>query len=192
MKQLTRDPSAVSKAREAEKSSSGLTSVSLSLSTSTNSSTTSGGPVKKKPVFKSTLQAHNATSAKNQVPGSDSKEDAEDASWLEEWNADPTQMHANGWADQRHDPRFVRGHCPACHGKCLGHGKDFRPGESLDEYDARRQPMIDAFVQRVMERPGARDVTLKDFMGWDGETSLGVLQQQQQQDDGRPVKKVRI
>jgi hypothetical protein len=171
MKQLTRDPSAASKAREAEKNDSELKSINLSLSSA------SSGPVKKKPVFKSTLQPHNVPAAKGQLPGvssSDGKDvdmDTDDA-WLEEWNADPQQMKANGWEADRYDHRYVCGYCPRCRGTCQGHAKDIIPGESLEDYEQRRQPRLDALMKMAMAIPGARELSLQDFGHWDERSFL--------------------
>lgn len=91
LRTLTRDPTAASKARAAENEAAGLKSIDLAAS-----ATTSGAP-KKKPVFKSTLQPHNA-GAVNVTPavmlsGSGGVPDDED----------PTGMVRNGFLEGGED-----------------------------------------------------------------------------------------
>ncbi|KAK4542554.1 hypothetical protein LTR36_006602 [Oleoguttula mirabilis] len=111
MKQLTKDPNAISKAERERKANeeAGLKSINLSLS----SGGTGGSTTKKKPVFKSTLQPHNAAaigqtaalptaSAKDDVVMLDSSND--DEAWLRECvklAAEPAQPSTS----DRYDPR---------------------------------------------------------------------------------------
>lgn len=109
MRQLTKDPAAIAKARAAEQQSGDLKSVDISKGTSTSAS----GPQKKKPVFKSTLQPHNAAALGTEVKplslggllggGEDD---------------DPSGAVRNGWYEDRYQPRFVTGcedpRCTVC------------------------------------------------------------------------------
>ncbi|KAK5169895.1 uncharacterized protein LTR77_005873 [Saxophila tyrrhenica] len=115
LRTLTRDPTATAKARAAEARAaeeSGLKSLSLP-SASTNStipSSSASGAVKKKPVFKSTLQPHNAAAL-----GSEAKPVG-----LMVARDDPAGAVRNGWAEERYRPRFVMGcgdgGCGVCDG----------------------------------------------------------------------------
>ena len=100
MRQLTKDPNAAAKARAAEQKANeeaGLKNINISLS----SSTTSG---KKKPVFKSTLQPHNAAA----LGQSEAKPMDPDTSVSDE-NNDPSGAFGNGWYEDRYQPQFVTG-----------------------------------------------------------------------------------
>ena len=99
MRHLTKPPNHAAAARASDAKANeeaGLKSISLSSIQSSTSSSASG---KKKPVFKSTLEPHNAaalgvTDSMSDVLGND---------------ADPSGAVANGWEDERYDPRFVSG-----------------------------------------------------------------------------------
>lgn len=106
MRKLTRDPNAAAKARAAEQKANeeaGLKSINLS--------TASSGQ-KKKPVFKSTLQPHNAgaigAEAKPMSVGGVVKESEDD----------PSGALRNGWWEERYQPRFPTscedGGCGVC------------------------------------------------------------------------------
>ncbi|KAK0295570.1 hypothetical protein LTR54_004952 [Friedmanniomyces endolithicus] len=149
MKQLTKDPNAASKAREAERKANeeaGLKSINLSLP-----STATGASNKKKPVFKSTLQPHNAAVI-SQATGAPTAakdikmSDATNDDWLNEYNADPTQMIANGWADDQYDPRFPGGD---------EHG-EFDPKESYEAYLKRTMPELKVWKSRMRASMPAR------------------------------------
>ncbi|KAK4493897.1 hypothetical protein PRZ48_015082 [Zasmidium cellare] len=93
LKHLTKDPNAAARARESEarmNEEGGLKSVSISLPGSGSS-----GPVKKKPVFKSTLQPQNASvvPAKPLDLGKDPH--------------DSNAAVANGWANDQYDPTKI-------------------------------------------------------------------------------------
>ncbi|KAK4956371.1 hypothetical protein LTR10_005895 [Elasticomyces elasticus] len=149
MKQLTKDPNAASKAREAERKANeeaGLKSINLS-------GAAAGSTTKKKPVFKSTLQPHNAAVV-NQTPAPSAASrdvvmaDAGHDDWMKEYNEDPAQMHANGWAQDQYDPRFPAD-CPKCTGPCDGHG-EYDPRESYAAYMRRTMPEIDGWESQLM------------------------------------------
>ena len=115
MRQLTKDPNAAAKARAAEQKANeeaGLKSINIA---SLSSSSTMSG--KKKPVFKSTLQPHNAA-----VLGqsSESKSSANLDSEVPDQNSDPSGAVRNGWYEDRYRPRFVTGcddeGCEVCRG----------------------------------------------------------------------------
>ncbi|TKA70597.1 hypothetical protein B0A55_06700 [Friedmanniomyces simplex] len=151
MKQLTKDPNAANKAREAERKANeeaGLKSINVSLP-----GAAAGSSTKKKPVFKSTLQPHNAAVV-GQATGASSTakdlsmNDVANDDWLNEYNADPTQMNANGWADDQYDPRFPASDCPQCRGPCDGHGL-FDPRESYEAYMKRTEPELKALESRL-------------------------------------------
>ncbi|KAK3114683.1 hypothetical protein LTR53_006769 [Teratosphaeriaceae sp. CCFEE 6253] len=153
MKQLTKDPNAANKAREAERKANeeaGLKSINLNLFSAAAGSTT-----KKKPVFKSTLQPHNAAGV-SQLPGTVTAsedvdmDDAANDEWLIEYNADPTQAKANGWAHEAYDPRFQTGDCPECGDVCHGHS-GFDPAESYEQYMKRTEPEMKAWEARLSE-----------------------------------------
>lgn len=136
MRLLSKDPHAASKARAAEQKANeeaGLKSISLSsaallgASTTASSATAAPSTGKKKPVFKSTLQPHNATAAAAAVPtgpgdavaGTDEGVSGEAPLRLREDN-DPKGMVRNGWVGEAYEPGFVTG-CddPRC-GGCRG------------------------------------------------------------------------
>ncbi|KAK5128462.1 hypothetical protein LTR85_003130 [Meristemomyces frigidus] len=119
MKQLTKDPNATTKAERERKANeeAGLKSINLSLSGGASGATSS----KKKPVFKSTLQPHNAAvigqpaalptaSTKDDIQMIDSSID--DDAWLRECvklAAEPAQATSS----DRYDPR-VPSHLNPC------------------------------------------------------------------------------
>ncbi|KAK1053748.1 hypothetical protein LTR12_000937 [Friedmanniomyces endolithicus] len=142
MKQLTKDPNAANKAREAERKANeeaGLKSINLSLP-----GAATGALNKKKPVFKSTLQPHNAAVI-SQATGATTAtkdigmRDATNDDWLNEYNADPTQMIANDWLDDQYDPRFPGGD---------EHGV-FDPKESYEAYMKRTEPELKVWESRI-------------------------------------------
>ena len=101
MRKLTKDPSAAARARAAEErqnAESGLKSISVPLGGSAGSSGQSG--VKKKPVFKSTLQPQNAAI----VP---SKPQPQGAS-----PEDPALAIYYGWHDRAYDPEYPTKYIP--------------------------------------------------------------------------------
>jgi hypothetical protein len=104
MRNLTRDPNAAANARAAEKRANeeaGLKSIDLPSAATSGSA--SGQGVKKKPVFKSTLQPHNA-------PAPETEGKAADAPGVDfEDDDDPSGAIRNGWADDAYDPEFVMG-----------------------------------------------------------------------------------
>ena len=102
MRQLTKDPNAAAKARAAEQKANeeaGLKSINISLSSST---TAPSG--KKKPVFKSTLQPHNAAAL-----GQTESKSANVEGGLMDENNDPSGAIRNGWYEERYQPQFVTG-----------------------------------------------------------------------------------
>ncbi|KAK5133431.1 hypothetical protein LTR08_007770 [Meristemomyces frigidus] len=142
MKQLTKDPNAVSKAERERKSNeeAGLKSINLSLTGSSGGASTT----KKKPVFKSTLQPHNASvigqTATVTVPFS--RDDVEmtdagsdDEAWLKECvklAAEPVQVDH----PDRYDPSD-----PACLDPCpfpQCEGGACKHSNSLPARDPRR------------------------------------------------------
>jgi len=149
MKQLTKDPNAASKAREAERKANeeaGLKSINLSLP-----GAATGALNKKKPVFRSTLQPHNAAVVGQSTVASTAAKDinmsdATNDDWLNEYNADPTQMVANGWAEDQYDPRFPGGD---------EHGV-FDPKESYETYMKRTEPELKVWESRVRASMPAR------------------------------------
>ncbi|KAF7191960.1 G patch domain-containing protein 8 [Pseudocercospora fuligena] len=101
MRKLTKDPSAAARARAAEErqnAESGLKSISVPLGGSSASSGQSG--VKKKPVFKSTLQPQNAAivPAKPQPQGASPE--------------DPALAIYYGWHDRAYDPEYPTKYVP--------------------------------------------------------------------------------
>lgn len=121
MKQLTKDPNAASKAERERKANeeAGLKSINLNLPSS--GATGGGGPTgKKKPVFKSTLQPHNAAalgvgpaapvtapSITNDVDMADANDAAEP--WLKECiklALEPAAAQLVDSRADRYDPRF--------------------------------------------------------------------------------------
>lgn len=115
MRKLTRDPNAAAKARAAEQRANeeaGLKSINIS--------TTAAPQQKKKPVFKSTLQPHNAAKigveAKPMSVGG----------VVKEGEGDPSGAVRNGWVEDRYQPRFVTGcedeECGLCSGGRLDIG----------------------------------------------------------------------
>jgi len=119
MKQLTKDPNAASKAERERKANeeAGLKSINLSISGAGG-----GGPTKKKPVFKSTLQPHNAAAVGQAAPLriQSNKDDVvmtgtgiDDEQWLKDCMklaAEPVQQDH----PDRYDPRYPSqlGLCP--------------------------------------------------------------------------------
>ena len=100
MRQLTKDPNTAAKARAAEQKANeeaGMKSINISLSSSNSSG-------KKKPVFKSTLQPHNAAA----LGQTESKPVGIDSSLSTE-NTDPSGAVRNGWYEERYQPQFVTG-----------------------------------------------------------------------------------
>ena len=117
MRQLTKDPNAAAKARAAEQKAneeSGLKSINLSLS--------STGSTKKKPVFKSTLQPHNAAA----LGQTESNVAAHLGSEVPDENNDPSGAIGNGWHEDRYQPQFVTGcddeGCQICKGGTIDLG----------------------------------------------------------------------
>ncbi|KAF2725084.1 hypothetical protein K431DRAFT_240031 [Polychaeton citri CBS 116435] len=116
MRQLTKNPNAAAIARAEEKrenQAAGLKSINISLAP--------GGSTKKKPVFKSTLQPHNAAGLQGSV-GAVPIPSALAASISVGPGGDDDLSCAvrNGWADDKYDPRFPTGcdeDCPACQGR---------------------------------------------------------------------------
>ncbi|KAK3679424.1 hypothetical protein LTR78_000985 [Recurvomyces mirabilis] len=163
LQQLTKDPNAASRARESERKANeeaGIKSINLNLSGAGSSSS------KKKPVFKSTLQPHNAaafgqstTSSSLSGAGAGIAEvemsEPADESWIEEWNADPSQMKANGWEAERFDPRFPAGECGRCRRRCEGHGVlDAR--ESYAEWRGRSEAGMQEWTKRLTDMAAPR------------------------------------
>lgn len=106
MRSMTKDPNAAAKARAAEQKANeeaGLKSINISLSSS--SSTTPSG--KKKPVFKSTLQPHNAAALGQSSQSGEARPTSVDAGSLDA--DDPSGAARNGWFEERYQPRFVTG-----------------------------------------------------------------------------------
>ena len=117
---MTKDPNAAAKAREAERKAdeeAGLKSIDLSSLANVGSTT---GTTKKKPVFKSTLQPHNAAaigaqpapSATTEAPKTQG-DDAKAASGNENdrdphENEDPDRAKENGWEEKRWDPSRLK------------------------------------------------------------------------------------
>ena len=110
MKQLTKDPNAASKAERERKANeeAGLKSINLSIS-----GASSGGPTKKKPVFKSTLQPHNAAAVgqpaplpiqSNEIDAVMTGTGADDEQWLKECTKLAAEPVTQGHPD-RYDPR---------------------------------------------------------------------------------------
>lgn len=101
LKQLTKDPNAAAKARAAEQRANedaGMKSINIPLAASSSAGGASTG--KKKPVFKSTLQPHNAaalgqTEVKASIPLDDS--------------LDAAGAMRNGWYEDRYQPNLVTG-----------------------------------------------------------------------------------
>lgn len=110
MRQLTKDPAAAAKAREAERNEAGMKSVNISLSSSSG---------KKKPVFKSTLQPHNAASLGQ-------SESISMSGNVPNENNDPPGAIRNGWYEDRYRPQFVTGcdedGCGICRGGVIDLG----------------------------------------------------------------------
>lgn len=100
MRQMSRDPNAAAKAQQKANEEAGMKNINTSLNSSTTGSSASGG--KKKPVFKSTLQPHNAA-AMGQSVGSAVNVPAAGGDW------DPSGAVRNGWFEERYQPRFVTG-----------------------------------------------------------------------------------
>lgn len=103
MRTLTKDPNAAAKARQAEQKANeeaGMKNINIALNASSSGTASS---VKKKPVFKSTLQPHNAVAlgvgqsakARVEVAASDGE--------------DPSGAVRNGWYEERYQPRFATG-----------------------------------------------------------------------------------
>jgi hypothetical protein len=109
MRHLTRDPAAIAKARAAEQNSGDLKSIDLSTMLTKSSSSSGGGVQKKKPVFKSTLQPHNAAAlgaeVKSVTGGGVMKAGGGDG----DADGDPSGAIRNGWFEDRYQPRFVTG-----------------------------------------------------------------------------------
>lgn len=99
MRQLTKDPNAAAKARERANEESGLKSINLSLSSAAGAQ-----PGKKKPVFKSTLQPHNAALL---AGSSESKSSSGLDGAVATGGDDPSGAVANEWFEERYQPRFV-------------------------------------------------------------------------------------
>ncbi|KAK3049174.1 hypothetical protein LTR09_009593 [Extremus antarcticus] len=127
LRTLTRDPAATAKARAAEQKANeetGLKSIALSSATaarpsSTSTSTSTAGSSgasapKKKPVFKSTLQPHNAAALGTEAKPFITAVGGEDR------EGDPSGAVRNGWFEERYRPRFVTGceerGCAVCNG----------------------------------------------------------------------------
>lgn len=128
MRQLTKDPNAAAKARAAEQRANeeaGMKSINLS---SISSSTSASG--KKKPVFTSTLQPHNAAILGQSETKSTLGLDVPDE------NNDPTGAVSNEWYEERYQPQFVTGcddeSCQKCQGGFLDLGPVNRDVEMKD------------------------------------------------------------
>ena len=119
MRQLTKDPNAAAKARLAEQRAqeeSGLRKIDPG---SLKMPLPSSG-VKKKPVFKSTLQPHNAAALGKSIGTTPAEGNV---SMADELANDPSGAIRNGWYEDRYQPQFVTG-CddPRC-GVCKDSGK---------------------------------------------------------------------
>ena len=142
MKQLTKDPNAISKAERERKSNeeAGLKSINLSLTSGTGS----GAAAKKKPVFKSTLQPHNASVmgqstavtapfARDDVEMTDASTD--DEAWLRECvklATEPAQVESLDVYDPSSPARLEPCPFPQCEGGSCRHSN------SLPARDPRR------------------------------------------------------
>ncbi|SMQ48318.1 unnamed protein product [Zymoseptoria tritici ST99CH_3D7] len=118
MRAMTKDPNAAAKQRLAESrsnASGGLKSVSIPLSvSSTINNTSTSGPVKKKPVFKSTLQPQNVAAVAT-LPGLAKSGGggpvlavsggAVEGVMVSDWNL----ARANGWEGEVYDPNVDDG-----------------------------------------------------------------------------------
>ena len=141
MKQLTKDPNAISKAERERKANeeAGLKSINLSLTSSTG-----GAATKKKPVFKSTLQPHNASVigqptavtvpfARDDVDMTDA--DIDEEAWLRECAklaTEPAQVEASDSYDPSNPARTEPCPFPQCEGGSC------RYSNSLPARDPRR------------------------------------------------------
>ena len=108
MKTMTRDPNAAAKARAAEQKANeeaGLKSINISLSSTASGTATAS--TKKKPVFKSTLQPHNAAVLGQSGQSGDARSTSVDTGSLDV--DDPSGAVRNGWFEERYQPRFVTG-----------------------------------------------------------------------------------
>ncbi|KAK3724159.1 hypothetical protein LTR37_001283 [Vermiconidia calcicola] len=131
MRQLTKDPNAAAKARAAEQKANeeaGLKSINISLSSSSTSTAAAG---KKKPVFKSTLQPHNAAALGQ---SGDATKPATTTTLLlaPDENNDPSGAVRNGWFEDRYQPQFVTGCDDAGCEVCQGGRIDLGPCERED------------------------------------------------------------
>lgn len=110
---MSRDPNAAAKAQQKANEEAGMKNINIALnSTSTSSGSTASGGGKKKPVFKSTLQPHNAAALGQSVASGVPVGGGE---------GDPSGAVRNGWFEERYQPRFVTG-CedPGC--RCCERG----------------------------------------------------------------------
>ena len=104
MRQLTKDPNAAAKARLSEQRANeeaGMKNINISLSSSSGTA----APGKKKPVFKSTLQPHNAAALGQSSEGRTGSV----GGWEVEVEGDASGAVKNGWFEERYQPRFVTG-----------------------------------------------------------------------------------
>ncbi|WPH02924.1 Hypothetical protein R9X50_00579400 [Acrodontium crateriforme] len=116
MKQMSKDPNAAAKARAAEQRANeeaGLKAINLASAKSSMPSSSG----KKKPVFKSTLQPHNAAAITPSSNGSPSGGVGSD-------DQDLSNAKANGWWEARYRPEVITAceefcgeHCVDCGGK---------------------------------------------------------------------------
>jgi len=137
MRQLTKDPNAAAKAREAERKANeeaGLKSIDIA------SLAQPGAKMKKKPVFKSTLQPHNAAvlgvqpaAGSNTETKSGPEDEGDEAYDID----DPDQARANGWEAERYDPsmRVPRSECEMCGGGMCRKVSSERQTEGVDEME---------------------------------------------------------
>ena len=115
MRQLTKDPNAAAKARAAEQRANeeaGMTNISMPLSGTGSTSGLKGVVAgKKKPVFKSTLQPHNAAALGQSAEVKTSVDVGGE-------EGDASGAVKNGWFEERYQPRFVTrcddGQCNVC------------------------------------------------------------------------------
>ena len=96
---MTRDPNAAAKAQQRANEEAGLQSIKVPLSTGRNTTGATASAGKKKPVFKSTLQPHNATAISRTA---ESEVDVDVGS-------DGSGAVRNGWFEERYQPRFATG-----------------------------------------------------------------------------------
>jgi hypothetical protein len=104
MRQLTKDPNAAVKARLSEQRANeeaGMKNINISLSSSSGAASSG----KKKPVFKSTLQPHNAAALGQTSEGRTGSVGGGES----DVDGDASGAVRNGWFEERYQPRFVTG-----------------------------------------------------------------------------------